>query len=260
LYTVHKRIQIASLSPKLLAQPQITDMTIELSDSLLTLLRSVDTPSVCNSIEVAQKKRGFAAFTRRTMHASAPHLPAMVGFAQTAKIAALEPPAESPDIIKARRLAYFEHMTTGPNPRLAVVEDIDYPDCVGAWWGGVHTAVHKGLGLVGALTNGAMRDLDDMADNFPVVAGSIGPSHGFVHVKELGCDVEINGLRVKQGDLVHADKHGALVIPPEVVPILEESIHTMIASENIILEPASQPGFNLEKLKAAWREFEDSRT
>lgn len=234
--------------------------TTVLTDSLLALLKSVDTPTVCNAIEVAQKKRGFSAFTRQTMLASAPELPAMVGFAQTAKIAALHPPTETPEVIKARRLAYFEHMTTGPDPRLAVIEDIDYPECVGAWWGGVHTAVHKGLGLVGALTNGVMRDLDDMAADFPVVAASIGPSHGFVHVRELGSEVEILGLTVKQGDLIHADKHGAVVIPPEVVPVLEASIEMLFASEKIILEPASQPGFNLEKLKAAWKEFENSRT
>ncbi|MFT6303436.1 MAG: regulator of RNase E activity RraA [Granulosicoccus sp.] len=234
--------------------------TPELPDSLLALLKSVDTPTVCNAIEVAQKKRGFSAFTRSTMLASAQELPAMVGYAQTAKIAALHPPTESPDVIKARRLAYFEHMTQGRDPRIAVIEDVDYPECIGAWWGGVHTAVHKGLGLVGALTNGVMRDLDDMAEGFPVIAGSIGPSHGFVHVRELGGDVEIFGLKVKQGDLVHADKHGALVIPLEVLPKLEASIEVLFASEQIILEPASQPGFNLEKLKAAWREFESSRT
>ena len=231
-----------------------------LTDSLLALLKSVDTPTVCNAIEVAQKQRGFAAFTRSTMLASAPELPAIVGYAQTAKIAALHPPTESPDVIKARRLSYFEHMTEGGDPRIAVIEDVDYPECVGAWWGGVHTAVHKGLGLVGALTNGVMRDLDDMASDFPVIAGSIGPSHGFVHVRELGCDVEIFGLTVKQGDLIHADKHGALVIPPEVIPVLEAAIETLFESEKIILGPASQPGFNLEKLKAAWREFENSRT
>lgn len=113
---------------------------------------------------------------------------------------------------------------------------------------------------MGALTNGVMRDLDDMAEDFPVVAGSIGPSHGFVHVRELGGDVEIFGLKVRQGDLIHADKHGAVVIPPEVVPVLAASIEMLFASEKIILEPASQPGFNLEKLKAAWREFESART
>lgn len=232
----------------------------EISPSLLALLRDVDTPTVCNAIEVAQKQRGFAAFTRKSMLSSAPEAPAMVGFAHTAKIAALHPPTEPPDVIKARRLAYFEHMSAGEGPCLAVIEDVDFPDCIGAWWGEVHTAVHKGLGLMGALTNGVMRDLGDLADGFPVVAGSVGPSHGFVHVRDLACDVNIMGLNVKEGDLIHADRHGALVIPPEVLPVLESSIQTLFASERIILDPASQPGFDLDKLTAAWREFEKART
>ena len=108
----------------------------------------------------------------------------MVGFARTAKIAGREPPIEDPDVVRARRLDYFRNMAEGPRPAIAVLEDMDYPDCVSAWWGEVHTNVHKGLGLNGALTNGVMRDLGDLAEGFPVVAGSIGPSHAFVH--EIG--------------------------------------------------------------------------
>lgn len=234
--------------------------TPELNDSLLRLLQKIDTPSVCNAIEVAQGKRGFAAFTRQTMLSSDPEAPAIVGYANTAKIAGLEPPTESPEIIKERRLAYFHHMASGPSPSLAVIEDVDYPDCISAWWGEVHTTVHKGLGLKGAVTNGVMRDLGDLAPDFPVVAGSIGPSHGFVHVRELGTSVEIFGLTVQQGDLVHADRHGALVIPPEVLPKLEKSINTMFDAEKIILEPARKPGFNVAALEEAWRLFEKSRT
>lgn len=78
---------------------------------LLTLLRSVDTPTVCNAIEVAQGKRGFSKFTRGTMICSDPEGGAMVGFAKTAKIAAVEPPTENQDIIKERRMNYYRYMS-----------------------------------------------------------------------------------------------------------------------------------------------------
>ncbi|MGB0800033.1 MAG: RraA family protein, partial [Planktomarina sp.] len=160
-----------------------------MNDMLLTLLRQVDTPTVCNAIEVAQGKRGFDAFTRGTMLASHPDAPAMVGYARTARIAAVAPPTEAPDVIKARRMSYYRHMAEGPRPAVAVVEDLDFPHCIGAYWGEINTTVHKGFGLSGALTNGVMRDLGDLPDGFSVVAGSIGPSHGFVHVKEVGTTV-----------------------------------------------------------------------
>ncbi|MEN8656524.1 RraA family protein [Marivita sp.] len=228
--------------------------------SLLTLLKQVDTPTVCNAIEVAQGKRGFDAFTRGTMLASHPDAPAMVGYARTAKIAAVAPPEEPAEVIKARRMNYYRHMAEGPRPAITVVEDTDYPNCIGAYWGEINTTVHKGFSLSGALTNGVMRDLGDLPDGFPVVAGSVGPSHGFVHVKEIGTPVTVFGLRIEDGDLVHADRHGALVIPAGVLPALEGAIRRLLDTEKLVLEPARAKGFDFATFEAAWAAFEAART
>ena len=232
----------------------------KLDPELLTLLRSVDTPTVCNAIEVAQGKRGFSRFTRGTMICSAPEGGAMVGFAKTAKIAAVEPPSENQDIIKERRMNYYRYMSEVDGPMVAVIEDVDYPDCIGAYWGEINTKVHKGFGLSGALTNGVVRDLGDLAEDFPVVAGSVGPSHGFVHVREIDTPVNIFGMTVTPGDLTHADRHGAVVIPNEVIPILKDSIHKLFASERLILDPAEKTEFSFDDFKKAWEDFEKSRT
>ena len=229
-------------------------------EDLLDLLRKVDTPTVCNAIEVAQGKRGFNRFTRGTMHHCKPGDPAIVGFARTAKISGLAPPNEPPEVIRARRMEYFHSMAAGVSPSAAVVEDVDYPNCIAGWWGEVHVAVHKGLGLAGAVTNGVMRDLDVMDDGFPVLAGSIGPSHGFVHAVEIGTPANIMGMRVAQGELIHADRHGALVIPEDVISELRAAIDKVIACEAIVLEPARQPGFDIQKLEEAWAKFEAART
>ena len=228
--------------------------------ALLELLRRVDTPSVCNAIEVAQGRRGFDAFTRGTMLCSAPGEPAVVGYAATARISALRPPTEDPATIRTRRMAYYRMMAEAPQPSVAVIEDVDFPDCVGAYWGEINTTVHKGFGMAGALTNGVMRDLDDLAPGFPVVAGSIGPSHGFVHVLENAVPVTIFGLRVAPGDLVHADRHGAVVVPPEVIPRLAGAIARMQATEKLVLGPARAPGFDFAAFEADWSAFEVART
>jgi regulator of RNase E activity RraA len=228
--------------------------------ALLELLRSVDTPTVCNGIEVAQGKRGFNEVTRGTMLCSAPEEPAVVGYACTAKIAAVNQPSEPADVIRARRMQYYKNMAEAQQPSVAVVEDTDYPHAIGAYWGEVNTTIHKGFGMSGTLTNGVMRDLGDMADGYPVIAGSIGPSHGFVHVQDLDCEVEIFGLNVKPGDLVHADRHGAVVIPPEVIPHIAAAIKKMQDTEHLILGPAREDGFDFEKFGQAWAAFEAART
>jgi regulator of RNase E activity RraA len=231
-----------------------------ITNELLVLLRKLDTPTVCNAIEVAQGKRGFNRFTRGTMQHSRPGEPAIVGFARTAKISGLAPPVEPSDVIRSRRMDYFRSMASGDGPTVSVVEDVDFPNCIAGWWGEVHVAVHKGLGMSGAVTNGVMRDLDVMDDGFPVLAGSVGPSHGFVHVLKIGGQVDVMNMKVRQGDLIHADRHGALVIPTDVIDVLKKAIETVIASEDIVLTPARKPDFNIEKLEEVWAHFEAART
>lgn len=231
-----------------------------MNQELLTLLQQVDTPTVCNAIEVAQGKRGFDQFTRGTMQASDPQAPAMVGYARTAKVSAMRPSDDPVDVVKARRMAYYKHMAEGTRPSIAVIEDVDFPDCVGAFWGEINTTVHRGFGVKGALTNGVVRDLGDLPSGFPVIAGSIGPSHAFVHVTEIGVPVNVFGLAVQEGDLVHADRHGALVIPADVIDHLFDAINKLMANEKLILEPARVDEFDFDAFEKAWAAFEAART
>ena len=231
-----------------------------MNDALLNVLRSVDTPTVCNAIEAAQGKRGFNNFTKATMVASAPKEKSVVGYALTAKIAATSAPEEAAESVKERRMAYYKYMAEGQRPSVAVIEDCDFPNCVGAFWGEINTTVHKGFGVSGVVTNGVVRDLGDLPTGFPVIAGSIGPSHAFVHVREFGKPVSVFGLAVEEGDLVHADRHGAVVIPSLVIPSLQHAIEKLIATERLVLDPASKPDFDFEAFAKAWAAFEAART
>lgn len=230
-----------------------------MTPELLGLLSRVDTPTVCNAIEVVQGRRGFSRFTRGTMICTEPGR-SVVGYAATAQIAALAPPTEPPDVIRTRRMAYYKAMHDAPKPSVAVIEDLDYPSCIGAYWGEVNTTIHKGFGMSGALTNGVVRDIGDLPQGFPVIAGSIGPSHGFVHVRSVGQPVRVMGLEVRQGDLVHADRHGAVVVPPEVISTLAAAISNLQATERLVLDPARKPNFDFAAFEAAWTAFEKART
>ncbi|SFS21885.1 RraA family protein [Yoonia litorea] len=231
-----------------------------MDDALLKLLTEVDTPTVCNAIEVVEGKRGFDRYTRGTVQCSDPAGGAMIGYARTAKISAIAPPTEAPEVIKERRMAYYKHMSEGPRPGIAVVEDLDGEAAVGAFWGEINTTVHKGLGLSGALTNGVMRDLGDLPAGFPVVAGQIGPSHAFVHVREIGTPVQLFGLTIADGELVHADRHGAVVIDEAYLPELGAAIQKLLKTEQIVLSAAREPDFDFARFATAWAQFEKERT
>lgn len=228
--------------------------------ALLELLRTVDTPTVCNAIEVVQGKRGFANFTRTAPFASEPQAPAIVGYAVTAKIAAAEPSREPVETVRQRRMAYYKMMAEAPKPSIAVVQDLDYPAATGAYWGELNATVHQGFGMAGVLTNGLVRDLGDLPNGFPILAGSTGPSHAFVHVREIDTSVEIFDLTTKPGDLIHADRHGALVIPPETINGLSAGINQLLATERIVLDAARRPDFDFAIFEEAWAAFEKART
>ncbi|CTQ49489.1 RraA family protein [Jannaschia donghaensis] len=229
-------------------------------DQLLACLRAYDTPTVCNAIEMAQGRRGFAGFTRRTVIWTGPTDARIVGFARTAKIAGRAPPTEDPQTLRARRMDYFEAMVTGPRPGIAVVEDMDGDAATGAWWGELHARIHSVVfGLEGAVTNGVVRDLGDLPGGFPILAGSVGPSHGFVHVREIGTPATIHGLTVCNGDLIHADRHGAVVVPRDVYATLQDALARLIAAEAIVLDPLLSKPVDMEAFRDLWAAFETAR-
>jgi len=175
-------------------------------------LRTLDTPTVCNALELTSPERRIYGFTVSPLVCIRPELPPMVGFARTATISAIAPDTVKGRAAREKRDGYYEYMGSGPDPGITVIQDVDGEKRgFGAWWGEVNSNIHKGLGSLGLITDGSVRDLPDIAEGFQMLAGSVGPSHAWVHVEEYDCEVEIFAMKVSPGDLIHADQHGALV-------------------------------------------------
>jgi regulator of RNase E activity RraA len=218
---------------------------------LFEQLRQFDTPTICNALEVVRGARSISGFTRRGLIPARAAPAAIVGYARTATIRASTPGPEAGEL-RARRLAYYAYIAQAPQPTIAVVQDIDSLAGVGAFWGEVNTHVHWGLGCIGAVTNGSMRDLDAMRPEFQCLAGSLSPSHAFVHLVDFGKPVDVFGMNVRDGDIVHADRHGAVAIRAGELEQLPAAIDLMARREKCILEAAKQPDFNVDKLRAAF--------
>jgi regulator of RNase E activity RraA len=223
----------------------------DISASDLELLTKWDTPTLCNALEVVVPERRATGFTTGVFTCLDPKLPPMIGRARTASIRATTPPDESADELKSRRARYYEYVADASSRTIAVIEDLDATPGFGAFWGEVNTAVHRGLGCAGGITNGSMRDCDDCAPGFQLLAGKVGPSHAHVHVVDFGSPVTIFGMRVQHDDIIHADQHGAVVIPAGAVKELPAAVELLTRREAVILKAARSADFDIEKLKKA---------
>ena len=225
--------------------------TIE--EGLLDALRAIDTPTVCNALEVvAPKRRGFG-YTVEPLVCTRPELGSMVGFARTAQIRAMHPSDLAGAEMRALQDAYYGYIDDGPRPAIIVVQDLDGDSRgYGSFWGEVNSNIHNGLGCVGLVTDGSVRDLPDIAEGFQMLAGRVGPSHAFVHPVGFGTPINVAGMRVRDGDLVHADQHGAVVIPADVASGVPDAAAKIARREAVIIKAAQEPGFGIERLRKAW--------
>lgn len=224
----------------------------------LEALRAFDTPTICNALEIVVPARRAIGFTRRPLVAAFPEMKPVVGFARTATIRSREPHPRDRETNTRLRLAYYEHIAAEPLPSIAVIQDIDAPDIgFGAFWGEVQTHVHKGLGCAGVVTDGSVRDLDAMASDFFVLAGSIMPSHAYVHLVDIGGTVSVAGMVVSANDVIHADRHGAVVIPADAVAKVPAAVDLLARREAVLIEASKQPGFSVERVRQALREQDE---
>ena len=225
----------------------MTDVT----NADLSVLSRWDTPTICNALELVTPERRALGFTTEHMMCLDPQLAPIVGYARTATVRAVTAPTIDRELVAAQRAGYYEHIAESPGPTISVIQDLDPHPGFGAFWGEVNTAVHKGLGCLGAVTNGSIRDLDACAADFQLLAGKIGPSHAHVHVVEYGCEVNIFSMVVNPGDIIHADRHGAVVIPLDAVKALPAAIDLLTRREAVILKAARANDFDIKKLKQA---------
>jgi regulator of RNase E activity RraA len=228
----------------------------ELSADLIAELKSMDTPTVCNALELLVPQRRGYGFTTRPLVCTRPELGPTVGIARTATIRAAH--AADPNMDQAyARDSYYEYIDHGPKPSIVVIQDLDEERGYGSFWGEVNSNIHKGLGCDAVITNGSVRDLPDIAPGFQMLADRVGPSHAFVHIVDFSRPVTVSGMRVSDGDVIHADQHGAVVIPHDVCSGVREAADLVIRRERVVITAAQQQGFDVAALRKAQREAAD---
>jgi regulator of RNase E activity RraA len=224
------------------------------SRSELDALAAFDTPTICNALEIVVPDR----FNRRPLLAPVADTKPVVGYARTATIRAREPHRRGREDARELRLKYYAHVAEEPHPGIVVMQDVDGPDRgFGAFWGEVQSNIHKALGCAGVITDGSIRDIEAWAPGFFALAGSVMPSHAHVDVVEIGGTVSVAGMIVAANDLVHADRHGAVVIPHGTAAKIIAAAELLSRREKVLLDAARKPGFSVADLREAFSRMDD---
>lgn len=227
-----------------------------LTEAELEALRKLSSPAIANAIETFGIRRRNVGFMNSNIKCIFSEMEPIVGYAYTAQISANSPPTTEEE---ENRYKYLEGFRDARNPCIVVMEDIDDPAIVGTFWGEVNSSLHKALGCVGTITNGAVRDLDEVREmGYQFFASGIIVSHAYVHITSFSKPVKVGGLVVYPGDLLHADKNGVVQIPSQVAKQVAEAAISYYERENKLISFAKSRDFSLAEYLELFREFRSS--
>ncbi len=221
-----------------------------LSEELLAQLRKIDTPTIANALELMDIRPRTEGFMRPEVKSQSPVSETYIGYAVTGVISARH---RSPNALE--RSDYYEAIEAIPSPRMVVLHDLDYPETIGSYWGEIQGNIALGLGCVGAVTDGGVRDLREAEEmGFPFWAKEVLVSHGYVHAVAYNVPVDVGGVYVQPGDLIAADLHGVIQIPLDAAERLPAATAALAEQEAIVISAAQADNVSIDSLGAAWEE------
>ncbi len=234
-----------------------------LSHSDLLKLKRWNTPTIYNGWEQITKRDNAAdAFNIEQTHDFMPQMGPMVGYAVTVVIEPTNPEHKKNTTCNDEYRRYVASVT---GPKIVVVQDLDKPRVIGSFWGEVNSNMHRALGCVGTITDGSIRDVDEMTNaGFKALAQRLCVGHAHVCPVRWNCEVEVFGRKISPGQLIHADKHGFMAVSKEEESQLLEASVFMDNNEcnTVIAAARSCAGLSsdeaVERINAAGREFREA--
>ena len=227
----------------------MSEIKSHLSEELLKKLESIDTPTIANALELLEILPRTEGFLRPEIKSQTTINKTYIGNAVTGVISARH---KSPTALE--RTDYYKAITSIPGPRMVVLHDLDYPNTIGSYWGEVQGNIAQGLGCVGAVTDGGVRDLKEAEElGFPFWSKEVLVSHGYVHAIDYNIPVDVGGVYIKPGDIIAADIHGVIKIPHDVVGKIPLLANSLAEQESIVINAARDPNVSVESLGQAWK-------
>ncbi|MFN7999375.1 MAG: RraA family protein [Bryobacteraceae bacterium] len=222
---------------------------------VLDRLRKLDACTVSNAIERLNVRLRNEGFANSSVRCLTPTLPPMVGYAATGRIRTAAAPTTRQWYYQ--RMDWWEYLKTIPAPRVVVMQDMDEHPGLGALFGEIHAHISTALDCIGYVTNGTVRDLPGIQRmNFNLFASGVAVSHAYAHVVDFGERVEIGGLPISPGDLLHGDLHGVQCVPATAAAQVPEVAAKLLSDESALIRLCQSPEFSLEEFRTFIEEHE----
>jgi len=225
-------------------------MNEPIAPETLRMLGQFDTCTVANAIESFSVRLRNEGFSNSTIACRTPRIPVMVGQAITLRVRSSEPPMKEASYLD--HPDWWEKLDIGPSahPRILVIEDVDHHPGRGALVGALHACILRALGCVGVVTNGAVRRLEKFEQlGLHAFSGGVAPSHAYGHVVAAGVPVEVAGLRVTPGEILHGDRHGIVAVPAELAARLPAAARRFLDREMRICHFCASADFSTSALR-----------
>ena len=223
-----------------------------LAPEQLEALRRLGTCAVSNAIEAFEVRLRNSGFADASIRCIFEDFPPIVGYAATARVRTSVPPMQGHNYID--RTDWWNAILEIPAPRVVVVEDVEKHPGIGSFVGEVHANILSALGCVGVVTNGAVRGLPHVrSTGFQFFAGNVAVSHAYAHIFQFGTPVEIGGLKIEPGDLLHGDRHGILKVPFEIASNIPAMAREIQEKEERVIAMCRSADFSLDKLRELFR-------
>jgi regulator of RNase E activity RraA len=211
-------------------------------------LKALDSCAVANAIERFHVQLRNEGHTVDELTCRFPEMPPVLGYAMTLTVRSGTPPTKGKVFFE--NTDWWNVLLAVPSPRILVIQDVDRTPGVGALVGDVHAAILKSLGCIGVVTNGAVRDLPRIQPlGFQMFSGTLSVSHAYTHLVRIGGAVQIGGLEISPGDLLHGDCHGIVRVPKELASRIPATAAALHQKEQEIIAFCQSPAFTIEGLR-----------
>lgn len=226
------------------------------ASATLARLEQLSTCTVANAIETLRLRLRNEGFTHHSLRNFGGGPRSLVAHAVTVRIRCSTPSTDGHDYLESP--AWWNYLLSVPWPRIVAIQDVDHAPGTGSLVGGVHANIFRALGCIGVVTNGTVRDLPTLAAlGFHTYASGLAVSHAYAHIVDMGNPIEIAGLPIASGELLHGDLHGLISIPPDSSSRIVQAAEAMLERERRIVALCQRGLSNLETLRQAIREPDD---